>query len=82
VLEQLRAEYAGRLRVEFVNVRENPDEGARYGIKLIPTQVFIDAAGRERFRHEGFLSKEDILAKWKELGVDLDLPGQPPVSEN
>ena len=26
----------------------------------------------ELFRHEGFMSREDILAKWKELGVDLD----------
>ncbi len=24
--------------------------------------------GKELFRHEGFFSREDILAKWKELG--------------
>ena len=71
VLDELTKEYAGRLRVEFINVRENPGEGAKYGIKLIPTQIFIDAAGKELFRHEGFFSKEDILAKWKEFGVDL-----------
>jgi len=71
VLDQLKTEYAGRLGVEFVNVRENPEEGGRYGIKLIPTQIFIDAAGKELFRHEGFIAKDDILAKWKELGVNL-----------
>jgi hypothetical protein len=38
---------------------------------VIPTQIFYDASGKERFRHEGFISKEDILSKWKELGVDL-----------
>jgi thioredoxin 1 len=38
---------------------------------VIPTQIFYDAAGRELFRHEGFFGKDDILAKWKELGVSL-----------
>jgi thioredoxin 1 len=56
VLDQLKKEYAGRLSVEFLNVRENPEDGAKYGIKLIPTQVFLDAAGKELFRHEGFFS--------------------------
>jgi thioredoxin 1 len=71
ILEELKKEYAGRLQVEFIDVMANPDAGAPYKISLIPTQVFFDASGKERFRHEGFFSKEDILAKWKELGVDL-----------
>ena len=41
------------------------------GISIIPTQIFYDASGKELYRHEGFFSKEDILAKWKEFGVDL-----------
>ncbi|MBE3070079.1 MAG: hypothetical protein IMZ66_07565 [Planctomycetes bacterium] len=74
ILEELKKEYAGRLQVEFIDVNENAEAGPQYGIKLIPTQVFFDASGKERFRHEGFFSKEDILAKWKELGVDLAAP--------
>ena len=71
VLKELKTEYAGRMEVEFIDVWKNPDAGKPYKIKLIPTQVFFDASGKERFRHEGFFGKEDILAKWKELGVDL-----------
>jgi len=71
VLEELKKEYAGRLGVEFYDVVQNPDVGAKYGIKLMPTQIFFDASGKELFHHEGFISKDDILAKWKELGVDL-----------
>jgi thioredoxin 1 len=71
VLEELEKEYAGRLSVEFYDVREDAGAATKYGVKLIPTQIFYDATGKERFRHEGFFSKEDILAKWKELGVDL-----------
>ncbi len=71
ILEGLKTTYAGKLQVEFIDVRDNPAAAKSYGIKLIPTQVFFDGSGQERFRHEGFFSKDDILAKWKELGVDL-----------
>ncbi|GAI95361.1 unnamed protein product, partial [marine sediment metagenome] len=62
--------YEGVFKVEFIDVWENPEAGREYGIRLIPTQIFYDSSGKELFRHEGFFSKEDILAKWKELGVE------------
>ena len=71
VLAELKTNCAGRMDVEFIDVWKNPDAGKAYKIKLIPTQIFFDTAGKERFRHEGFFGKEDILAKWKELGVEL-----------
>jgi len=74
ILEELRTEYKGKLKVEFIDVSKKPGEAKKYGIKLIPTQIFFDASGKELFRHEGFYSREDILAKWKELGVDLSGP--------
>jgi thioredoxin 1 len=72
ILEELKSEYAGKFEVVFVDVWENPDEGKKYGIKIIPTQIFYDTTGKERFRHEGFFSKEDILGKWKELGFEFE----------
>jgi thioredoxin 1 len=71
ILEELKKTYAGRMDVQFVDVWENPEAGKQYGIQVIPTQIFYDAAGKELFRHEGFLGREDILAKWKEFGLDL-----------
>ena len=71
ILEELRTNCAGRLDVEVIDVRKNGDAGEKYGIRVIPTQIFISAEGKELFRHEGFFSKEDILAKWKEFGVEL-----------
>lgn len=69
VLEGLKKEYAGRMQVDFIDVWQNPDAGKKYGIKMIPTQIFYDATGKELSRHEGFISKEDILKKWKQLGI-------------
>ena len=67
----MKKEYAGKLEVEFIDVWKNPDAAKQYGIEVIPTQIFYDATGKELFRHIGFFAKEDILAKWKEFGVDL-----------
>ena len=71
VLDELKKEYAGKLEVEFIDVWKNPDAGKQYKIEVIPTQIFYDTTGKELFRHIGFIAKADILAKWKELGVDL-----------
>lgn len=71
ILEELKQEYAGRFEVVFIDVWENKDAAKKYGIGFIPFQIFLDAQGKELFRHEGFFGKEDILAKWKELGVNL-----------
>jgi len=71
ILDELKTTCDGKLDVVFVDVWENQQAGQQYGIRMIPTQIFYDAAGKELFRHEGFFSKEDILAKWKELGVTL-----------
>jgi len=72
ILEKLKKEYAGIFNVEFIDVWKNPNAGKKYGIRIIPTQIFFDAAGKELFRHEGFFSREDILAKWKELSVNIE----------
>ena len=71
ILEQLRADFAGRLEVTFIDVWQKPDEGQAHQIRMIPTQIFYGADGRELARHEGFISREDILSKWKALGVEL-----------
>jgi thioredoxin 1 len=68
ILEELKDEYAGKLDIVFIDVWENPEESKRYGIKLIPTQIFYDTNGKEFFRHEGFLSKKAILQTFKNAG--------------
>jgi thioredoxin 1 len=74
ILDKLTKDYAGQMEVVFIDVWEKREEGARYSIRVIPTQIFFDTTGKERFRHEGFISEKDILAKWKELGLELKSP--------
>jgi thioredoxin 1 len=71
ILAQLRADFAGRLDVTFIDVWKTPEAAQPYGIRSIPTQIFYGADGRELARHQGFMSREQILAQWKSLGVEL-----------
>lgn len=70
ILEELKTDYAGVFDVEFIDVWKHPEQADKYGVETIPTQIFFDATGKEVFRHVGFFSKEEILAKWKEVGVE------------
>jgi len=55
-----------------IDVQEEPAQVQAFVDELgLTFPIFIDAQGNERFRHEGFYSREDILSKWQELGVDL-----------
>lgn len=71
ILKELAKEYKGKLKVDFIDVWENRGAGEKYKINTIPTQIFYDANGKELYRHIGFHPKEDILAKFKELGIIL-----------
>ena len=71
ILAELRQEYAGKLQVDFIDVKEHPEAVDAFRVRAIPTQIFFEPSGNEVFRHEGFFPKEDILAEWKNLSVDL-----------
>jgi thioredoxin 1 len=69
ILDTLKAEYQGKAIVRIIDLRDEPKEASKYGIRLIPTQIFFDAEGKEIYRHEGFLDKQTIKAKFAEMGV-------------
>ena len=68
ILDDLKKDFAGQLDVQFVDAWKNREAADSYNIRLIPTQIFYAADGQELFRHTGFFSREEILAKWQELG--------------
>lgn len=76
ILDDLKNNYAEHFETVFIDVWDNPAAGQQYGIRSIPTQIFFDAQGKELFRHEGFISKQDILKKWAEFGVHIGTSAQ------
>jgi thioredoxin 1 len=62
-LQYVRENYADRVNVVFHDVWK-PDgraPAAERRIRVIPTQIFLDANGNEFYRNEGFLPKEDVV---------------------
>ena len=60
VMERLRKNYGSKLEVIFVDVKEQRQIGTRYGVYMIPVQVFLDREGKEFYRHVGFFPYEEI----------------------
>lgn len=73
ILNELAAEQQA-FTVAFLNIDISKEIAMYYNVQSIPTQIFFDKDGYELFRHVGFYAKEDILAKWTELGVDTARP--------
>lgn len=69
IMVELEKEYQDRAAIVFIDVWENPGAGKKFGIRVIPTQIFYDVNGNEILRHEGFLDKNAIVAELTKLGV-------------
>jgi thioredoxin 1 len=69
VMQKLRDSYNGKLEVIFIDVRQDNKAGRRFGVHMIPTQVFLDKQGKEFHRHIGFYSFEEITPVLKKQGL-------------
>jgi thioredoxin 1 len=71
IMADIEKEYGSQVAVVFYDVWT--DEGRpyaeKYGIRAIPTQVFLDQDGKEYSRHEGFFPKEELVKVLKQKGV-------------
>jgi thioredoxin 1 len=67
ILLKIKARYRDRLEVHFAYRETDEQLFKKYRIVIVPTQVFLDAAGREVHRHEGLFPQEDLLRKLREL---------------
>jgi thiol-disulfide isomerase/thioredoxin len=69
IMKEIAAAFPDRVQVVFYDVWKDPAPGEKYGIQLIPTQVFLDQKGKEIARHVGLFPKEEILELLKKNGV-------------
>ncbi|HNX36990.1 MAG TPA: thioredoxin family protein [Candidatus Cloacimonadota bacterium] len=60
VMKAIQDEYKDKVQVVFYDVNVKREMSAKYKIRVIPTQVFLDSEGKEFFRHEGYYPKEEI----------------------
>ena len=61
VLDEIATEQSGRVKVAKVNIDENQNLAARYGIQSIPTLLYF-ADGEVRHQTRGVASKKVIVS--------------------
>ena len=69
IMKEIAAAFPDRVQVIFYDVWKDPAPAEKYGIQLIPTQVFLDQKGKEIARHVGLFPKEEILELLKKHGI-------------
>jgi len=67
IMAELTTSHSDQVEFRMVYVDKEKPLFEQYKIMLIPTQVFLDASGKEVDRHVGALSKEEVIKKLKEL---------------
>jgi thioredoxin 1 len=71
VMKAVEEKYGNQFKVIFYDVwtQEQAHYAQEYNIRLIPTQVFLDAKGKEIMRHEGFFPEKEIDAFLQSKGL-------------
>ena len=69
VMARLSDTYKGKLDVIFIDVKKDHDTARRFGVYMIPVQVFLDTRGKEFHRHIGFYAYEEIVPVLKKAGI-------------
>ncbi|MBA3062891.1 thioredoxin family protein [bacterium] len=72
IMKEIKEEYKGQVKVVFHDVKtaEGNPYIKEFGIRAIPTQVFLDKDGNEYFRHLGFFAKDELIKVLKMQGVN------------
>jgi thiol-disulfide isomerase/thioredoxin len=68
ILNPMMQEFKDKVDIRIINVYQEQALARQYRIQVIPTQVFIDPAGKELYRHIGVFTSDSITGKFKEYG--------------
>jgi len=71
VMAAVEKKYGDQLLVVFHDVWKSDQRqyAEKYGVRVIPTQVFLDRDGKEFFRHEGFFPESEIDSLLQHKGL-------------
>ena len=71
VLQQIATGHPGKLATEHVYLEEHPEVAQRYGVRYVPTLIFLDADGEEVAQEVGYRTLEEVLAIFRKAGVSI-----------
>ena len=69
-LERVRKSYGGKVTIRMVNAVKEQALMSRYEVELVPTLVFIDAAGNVVLKKVGPMGYDEIRKQLFRMGVE------------
>jgi thioredoxin 1 len=78
ILIDMAKAYQGKAVVTTVDMDANADLVRAFRIRLMPTQVFLAPDGKEFFRNEGILEREQIVQIFARMGLPAPQYGAAP----
>ncbi|MDD5183729.1 MAG: thioredoxin family protein [Paludibacter sp.] len=72
IMKSIENKYGLQVKVIFYDVWTELGKpmADKYNVQAIPTQVFLDAHGKEFFRHEGFFPEDELVKILKTKDVN------------
>ncbi|MEJ2671958.1 MAG: thioredoxin family protein [Deltaproteobacteria bacterium] len=67
IVQAVKDQYPGRFEVRRFYINQEQSWFYRYKVAIVPSQVFLDAEGREVYRHAGVFKIDDLIRKLREL---------------
>ena len=67
ILASIKSKYGDQIEVRLVMVEKDKELFQKFKIVGIPTQVFLDASGKEVERHMGIYAENDLVKKLQDL---------------
>jgi thioredoxin-like negative regulator of GroEL len=61
VLKEVQTQYQDQINLRFVYIDTDEHIFRQYGVTIVPTQVFLNTAGQEVYRHEGPNTKAGLI---------------------
>ena len=78
ILDPMITDYKEKVDVRIIDVYKEKDLTRQFRIVTIPTQVFIDAAGKELYRHIGVYPRDSIETCFKKFSFPVVPSTAPP----
>jgi thioredoxin 1 len=71
VMKSIEKKYGNQVKIDFHDVwtEKGKPFAVKYGIQVIPTQIFLDENGKEYYRHEGFFPEDELIKVLKSKGI-------------
>jgi thioredoxin 1 len=66
-IKAVQDRYPGQFVVRYVHIDEEPNLFRHYKVAIVPTQIFLNASGKQVFRHEGVYKPVMLEKKLRDL---------------